>query len=154
MPIFNHYIILVDTLLSSWNACMCVGVRAYACSEAWKPHIHADCLVSVCIAAPQDHPPSILFYVCLCATLAGVVCACVWQPVCRAPCWRGASSVSWQWVEATAASAISMSFHGVPQWLLGDSIEDMGLPFHRKLTTPHSPTCPTSQFRHLNLYSK
>lgn len=153
MPIFNHFIILVCTFASSWNACMCVGVRAHAYSEAWKPHIRADCLVlvSVCIFAPQDHPPSILFYVCLCATLAVVVYACVWQSVCRAPCWCGASSVSWQWVEATAASAISMSFHGVPQWLLGDSVVDMDLSFHRKLMTPRSMARSTSQFRHLNL---
>ncbi|KAK1892437.1 Testis anion transporter 1 [Dissostichus eleginoides] len=40
-----------------------------------------------------------------------------------------------------------MSFHRVPQWLLGDSISGMDLSLHRKVTTPRGTTRSARQLR-------
>ncbi|KAK5932484.1 hypothetical protein CgunFtcFv8_004185 [Champsocephalus gunnari] len=48
---------------------------------------------------------------------------------------------------ATLAPAISMSFHRVPQRLLGDSISGMDLSLHRKVTTPRGTTRSARQLR-------
>lgn len=48
---------------------------------------------------------------------------------------------------ATPALAISMSFHGAPQWLLGDSVAGMDLSLHRKMTTPRGTTRSARQLR-------
>lgn len=37
---------------------------------------------------------------------------------------------------ATPALAISMSFHGAPQWMLGDSVAGTGLSLHRRNDNP------------------
>lgn len=101
----------------------------------------------VCIFNPS-------LFVCSFATLA-VREDGMHMSVYGAPWWSGASSVSWQWGCATPALAISMSFHGVPQWLLGDFIIALDLSLHQKMTTPcgmmHSVDSESQL--HLNLWS-
>lgn len=41
--------------------------------------------------------------------------------------------------------AISMSFQGAPQWLLGDCAADVDLSLHLKMTTPRGPACSRGQ---------
>lgn len=98
------------------------------------PHPRKILWVSVCFLTPEDHPPSRLF-LCPCAMLAvgefGSMCVCVWSSLVMR------SQLSELSVGGRTELAITMSFHGVPQWLLGDSIVDADLSLHQKMTTPY-----------------
>lgn len=106
-------------------------------------------LVSVFMFAQHDHPEFILFLWCisaLCMLLECIesVCICVCLPGVVEP--AQCAVMGCGRVRGAPALAISMSFHGAPQWLLGDSITGMGLSLLHKMTTP----CGTTRsVRHL-----
>lgn len=114
------------TLVSSWN------VSAY--------HAHTS-------APSQDFVSERMFLnsrrsssiTPLFVSLCYACCRGVWQHVCLRMELPGDAEPA-QWAVSGGGRtelAISMSFHGVPQWLLGDSIVDADLSLHQKMTTPY-----------------